>query len=153
MEVTKSCTIDAPVDRVFKLVSDVTAMSKAFPESVLKIEELTENGPELGARYREHRMLGKKEDVIELETTAYVENEYVAMETLAGGSIWRTGWTLAPHGQNTHLSLTMQAEPQAFYARIMNFFMKSALDKGAQEELVKIARGMKRADLRLLQHV
>lgn len=146
MNLTISRKVDAPPDRVFKLVSNIPEMSKAFPDKEVKIEVLTENVTGLGARFREFRRLGKKEDVIELEITEYVPSEHVVSETLAGGSIWQTGFAVVPEGEGTLLTLTMAARPQTIFARIMNLLIKSSLKKGAAEEIDSLKTFCERAE-------
>lgn len=138
MKVEATRKIDAPLDRVFNFVSSVHAMAKAFPDSVIKIETLTEHDRGLGARFRETRLLGKKEDVIVLETIEYIQNERVKSETLTAGSIWHTGFAVKPEGSGTLLTMTMEAEPQNFFARITNLFLGLGAKKGAAEEIDKL---------------
>ena len=68
---------ESPVKEVFGLVSNPLLMSEAFPESVKKMEVLSEHQQGVGARFRETRLLRGREDVIEIETIEYVENEKV----------------------------------------------------------------------------
>ena len=138
MKVATTTKIDAPIDRVFNFVSNVHEMAKAFPDSVIKLETLTENDAGVGARFRETRLLGKKEDVIELETIEYVVNERVKSETLTAGSLWQTGFAVEPEGSGTLLTMTMEAQPQNLFARITNVFLKRSLNKGAAEEIDKV---------------
>lgn len=138
MKVEAARKIDAPIDRVFNFVSNVHEMAKAFPDSVIKIETLSEHDTGQGARFREHRLLGKKEDVIEIETIEFVQNEHVKSVTLTAGSLWYTGFAVEPEGSGTLLTMTMEAQPQNLFARIMNIFLKLGMKKGAAEEIDKL---------------
>ena len=90
MKISVSESIDAPLTEVFGLVSNPLLMSKAFPESVKKMEVLSEHQQGGGARFRETRWLRGREDVIEIETIEYVENEKVLSVAETGGSLWYT---------------------------------------------------------------
>ena len=67
MKISVSESIDAPLTEVFGLVSNPLLMSKAFPESVKKMEVLSEHQQGVGARFRETRFLRGREDVIEID--------------------------------------------------------------------------------------
>ena len=144
MKVTVTRSIAAPVEQVFGMVSSVHEMAKLFPDRVLKIETLSENETGVGARHRELRLLGKREDVVEIETTEYVPNERVVSVADKAGSLWYTGFDLAPEGAGTLVTLTMEAQPKHVFARIMNAFMKSALRKGAATEVDEIKAHLER---------
>ena len=146
MKVEETRKVDAPIEKVFGFVSNVHEMAKAFPDSVIKIEVLSENDTGLGARFREHRLLGKKKDVIELETVEYVLNEKVASETVTAGSLWRTGFAVEPEGSGTLLTISMEAEPQNLFGRILLLLMKSKLKKGGAEEIEKVKAHLERGE-------
>ena len=138
MKISLSESIDAPLTEVFGLVSNPLLMSKAFPESVKKMEVLSAHQQGVGARFRETRLLRGRENVIEIETIEYVENEKVLSVAETGGSLWYTGFAVAPAGIGTVLTVSMEAKASSLVVRIANFFMKPWLKKGGVEELKKI---------------
>jgi carbon monoxide dehydrogenase subunit G len=138
MKISVSETIDAPPADVFKFVSNPVLMSKAFPESVKKMEVLSENDQGVGSRFRETRLLRGREDVIEIETVEYVENEKVLSVAETGGSLWYTGFAVAPVAAGTLLTVSMEAQAKNLFVRIANFCMKPWLKKGGAEEVQAI---------------
>ena len=138
MKISVSESIDVPLTEVFGLVSNPLLMSKAFPDSVKKMEVLSEHQLGVGARFRETRLLHGREDVVEIETVEYVENEKVLSVAETGGSLWYTGFAVAPAGIGTVLTVSMEAKASSLVARIANFFMKPWLKKRGVEELKKI---------------
>ena len=138
MKISVSESIDAPLTEVFGLVSNPLLMSKAFPDSVKKMEVLSEHQLGVGARFRETRLLHGREDVVEIETVEYVENEKVLSVAETGGSLWYTGFAVAPADFGTVLTVSMEAKASSLVARIANFFMKPWLKKGGVEELKKM---------------
>lgn len=131
-------TIDAPVIEVFEFVSNPLLMSKAFPQSVKKMEVLSENQLGVGARFRETRLLRGREDIIEIETVDYVENEKVLSVAEAGGSLWFTCFTVVPAGIGTVLTVSIEAKAKSLAVRAANFCMKPWLKRGGVEELKRI---------------
>jgi len=135
MKMSISDIISAPLEEVFALVSSPVAMARAFPESVKKMEVLSEQRQGLGSRFRETRILRGKEDVIEIEIIEFVPNESVRSVAETGGSIWYTGFGVAPTNGGTQLTISIEARAQSFLMRIANFCMKPWLLNGGKEEM------------------
>ena len=72
-------TIDAPVERVFEVISDISNFSKAVP-AIVRAEILSEVKSGKGTRFREFRRMGGKEVSAELEVTEFVANDRVRIE-------------------------------------------------------------------------
>ena len=106
---------------------------------------LPKSGSQSKPTIHETRLLGKKkkEGVIVLETIEFVENRQSVSETLAAGSFWRTGFQTEPNGSGT---LTMEAVPQNFFARIMNLVIGLGMNKGMAEEIDKVKAHCERAE-------
>lgn len=90
-------SIDAPVERVFRTVADVTQFSQAIPH-VVRVEFLSNVRSGIGARFRETRVTKGVEASTELEVTEYVENDRVRIVSEAGGAVWDTVFTVSPAG-------------------------------------------------------
>ena len=58
--------VDAPLERVFEVVSDIRNFSKAVPH-IIDVQFLTEQTEGVGTRFRETRLLKGKEASTELE--------------------------------------------------------------------------------------
>ena len=135
MKISVSETIDAPLSDVFEFVSNPVLMSKAFPESVKKMEVLSDHEQGVGSRFRETRLLRGREDVVEIETVEYVENEKVLSVADTGGSLWYTGFAVAAGESGTVLTVSMEAQAKSVFVRIANFCMKPWLKKGGAQEM------------------
>ncbi|MGK7312992.1 MAG: SRPBCC family protein [Candidatus Longimicrobiales bacterium M2_2A_002] len=61
-------TIDAPADRVFRVIADIREYSQAQPD-IVGVEFLSDRQYGVGTRFREIRRMGKREATTELEVT------------------------------------------------------------------------------------
>ncbi len=116
---TLTRTIDAPVDRVFETVSDISSFSEAIPE-IVKVEMLSDVHVGVGARFRETRRMGRREHTVELHVTEYEKNDHVRLVSDAGGTIWDTVFTVRPaaDGPGAELTMVMDARPYKVAAKV-----------------------------------
>ena len=80
-------TIDAPVDVVFKAVSEVGNLPNTVPD-IVKVEFLSDVKSGVGTRFRETRLMNGKESMTELEVTEFIDNEHVRMVADSHGTVW-----------------------------------------------------------------
>lgn len=132
--ITISQTIAAPIDRVFQTVADIRQFSRALPH-VMNVEFLTETRTGLGTRFRETRLMNRKEMATELEVTEYVENECVRMIADSHGTVWDSTFTVAPKQSQTILTLTMDARAHKLLPRIMNPLIMGMVKKGVARDM------------------
>ena len=130
--VTRS--IAAPIEKVFDVISGPEGFSKAVPH-IKKIEFLTEQKSGAGTRFKETRLMGKREHTVELAITEFVENERVRMVSDAGGTIWDSVFTLSPKGDQVEMRMAMEAKPHKFMAKVMNFLIRSMVVKGVEADM------------------
>ena len=115
-----SLHIEAPIEQVFVAITNI----EDFPqraESITKIEFLSETKHGVGTKFRETRMMGKKEATAVLEITEFVENEKVRFVSDEGGTIWDTIFKVSPSssGSGTQLDLVMDARPYKLMSKIV----------------------------------
>ena len=110
-------SIDAPVERVFRTVADVTQFSQAIPH-IVRVEFLSNVRSGIGARFRETRMTKGMEASTELEVTEYVENDRVRIVSEAGGAVWDTAFTVSSAAGRTELTMAMDARALKWPAKI-----------------------------------
>ena len=127
-QTTVKTTINASVETVFSVIADCSQFSKAVPH-IIKVEYLSENTTGLGARFRETRLMGKREMSTELKVTEYSNNEYVRMVSDQGGTIWDTLFTVSDNEGQTNLKVVMDARAYKFLARIFNPLIKGMIKK------------------------
>jgi hypothetical protein len=126
-------TIHAPVSRVFTTVAHIEEFSKAIPH-IVKFEYLSESKSGAGTRFRETRLMNGKEMLTELEVKEYVENERVRMVADSHGTVWDSLLTVRPEGENTLLTVTMDAITSRMFNRIMNVLIKGMVRKGMERD-------------------
>lgn len=127
-------TINAPIDVVFKTVSDIRELAKPLPH-VVKYEFLTDVECGLGTRFRETRNMNGKEAVTELEVTEYVDNEHVRMVADSHGAIWDTVFAVAEESEQTRLTLTMDARPYQMMPRLMIPLFNRKIQKSVEHDM------------------
>ncbi len=112
-----TCDIDAPVERVFETVADISNFSNAIPD-IVNVEFVSDIRRGVGARFKETRVMNGRRATTELEVTEFVENERVRLVSDTGGAIWDSVFTVSPAGAGTRLDLVMEIEPQKLSARV-----------------------------------
>lgn len=127
-------TIDAPVDPVFRTVSDIREFSKAVPD-ILGVEFLSETRSGVGTRFRETRRFGKREAVTELEVTELVDDDRVRLVSESGGTVWDSLFTVTATDAGTELELVMDARPRGLLARITTPLLKGVIRKALEKDM------------------
>jgi uncharacterized membrane protein len=79
-------TVDAPIELVFRTISDIENYSNAVSH-IPNVEFLSEMKTGVGTRFRETRLMRGKEASTELEVKEYVENDHVHMVSDSHGTI------------------------------------------------------------------
>ena len=129
-----SRSIDAPVAFVFKAISDIRHFSKAIPH-IAKIEYLTEQQSGVGTRFRETRLMNGKVASTELEVTEFVENERIRLVADSDGTLWDSVFVVKAAGDQTDLTLTMDATPQTMMAKMMAPMTKHIIQKALEDDM------------------
>ena len=127
-------TIEAPLELVFQTVSDVRNFRKAVPH-ILNIDFLTEQQHGVGTRFRETRLMNKREATCELEVTEYVENDRVRMVSDAGGTIWDSVFTVAQKDDHVELRMEMEARPHTLFAKVITPLIRGMVVKGVSADM------------------
>ena len=126
--------IGAPVDVVFRAVTDVEKFSEKNPD-IVKIEMLTEQKSGVGTRFRETRRMKNREGTTELECTEYVENEKVRFVTDQGGTVWDSIYWTKPTEGGTELVLEMDARPHKLMAKIVVPMILGMISKAVEKDM------------------
>ncbi len=112
-------TIQAPAHDVFQSVAHIQDFQKVIPD-IINVQFVSEQTSGVGTRFRETRLMGKREATTELEVTEYVKNERVRLIADAGGTLWDTVFDFKSQGDETHLTMTMESRPYKLLAKIFN---------------------------------
>ena len=132
--ITIQRTINAPIDLVFRTVSDINNYSKAVPD-IVNFEFLSDVKSGVGIRFRETRMMGKKEAMTELEVTEFIKNDRIRMVADSHGTVWDSVFTVKPAEEGTELKLTMDAKAYKLLPKIINPIIKGIIKKGVERDV------------------
>jgi carbon monoxide dehydrogenase subunit G len=116
--VSVNCHIDAPVERVFALASDFPNLAETV-EGITKIEMLTDGPMGIGTRYRETRIMFKRECTEEMEITEFRPNEGYVLIADSHGCIYRSEFTFLPEDGGTKITMAFDAQAHGFLAKLM----------------------------------
>ena len=130
--VTVQRTIDAPINAVFRAVTDIDTLPKVSPE-IVGIELLSESRTGAGTRFRETRRMKNKDVVTEIDFTEFVENDRARTIADGGGAVWNTLFTVRPSGGQTELEIEMVARPYRLMPKIMIPIMRGFFKKGMEK--------------------
>ncbi len=132
---TVTRTIQAPIERVFDTVAHIENFSKAVPH-IVKVEFLSDQRSGVGTRFRETRLMGKKEACTELEVTEYVENDHIRIVTDTHGTVWDTVFTVKPaSGGGVDLTMVMDANAHKFLPKLINPLIKGMIQKVIEKDM------------------
>ena len=129
-----SRSIDAPVDLVFRTVSDIRNFREAVPH-ITNVVFLSEQQFGVGTRFRETRMMNGREQSVDLEVTEYIANDRVRMVSDAGGTIWDSLFSVSQVAHIVELKLQMEIRPYRLFARIMNVLIRQMVVKGVESDM------------------
>ena len=110
-------TIAASIEEVFDCVAHIDRFREAIPH-ILEVEHLNEITAGVGARFRETRVMGKREATTELEVTEYEAPRLVRLVFDTGGAVWDTTFSLSELGASTRMEMVMEARPHSLLARL-----------------------------------
>lgn len=146
MDVRVEVTIDAPRDRVWAAITDFENATKRI-RAIETIEILERPSAGLvGLKWRETRTMFGKQATETMWITEAVEPQFYETRAESHGSIYRSRLALDERDGRTVLSMSLAAEPQGFFARIMaatvgRLFLGSTR-KALQQDLEDIRRSV-----------
>ena len=126
--------IAAAADQVFTTVSDPERYAEAI-EGVVSVEVLSDSKSGVGARFRQTRLINKKELVTDIEVTEFVENSRIQFRSESSGCRWDTAFSLGAAPWPSELTITMDAsayklEPTPINLHVMGL-VGGAVEKDA----------------------
>lgn len=127
-------TINAPVEEVFDTVAHIQNFQKAIPH-ITNVEILSDVGSGVGTRFRETRLMGKREATAEMEVTEYEKGERVRVVSDTHGTVWDSLFTLKPDGDGTHMEFVMEATPYKLFQKLMVPLTKGFVAKAIEMDM------------------
>lgn len=132
-----SLQISADPARVYQIITDIEGAPKHTPD-ILRIQMLTPGPLAVGSRWNETRKMMNKEVTLPIWVTELRPGEgySVACETMKVKYVTR--FDIEPLINGCLLSLTMDAAPETFMAKLMMNMAKGAMDKAIFKDLESI---------------
>ena len=129
--------IDAPADLVFAAVSDLPGAPKRI-RAIRRVEVLTPGPVRVGTRFRETRVMFKREATQEMTVVALEPGRLLAFGADSCGCRVRGEFRVHPAGDVTDLEMALQAEPLTWLARVVAFLTKpmiASCRKSSEQDL------------------
>jgi len=110
--------VAAEPERVFAAYADIPNAAKHI-EGIIRVEMLT-NGPVgVGTRFRETRMMFKKEHNEEMEVTAFSPGRSYSVTCESCGSVTECQFTFSKANGGTQVDMQMTCRPVTLFAKLM----------------------------------
>ena len=129
-----SRTIDAPIDRVFRVISEPEQFQQAVPH-ITNVEFLTASRSGVGTRFKETRLMHGRESSVELEVLEYAHNDRIRLVSDAGGTVWDSLFTVSEENGKVTLHLQMDIRPHTLMARLTTPIFKGMVAKGVEADM------------------
>ena len=139
-----SLDIEAPVATVFGALANI----ETFPdraEAIAAVEILSDQKFGVGTRFRETRIMNRREAIAELEVTEQVDNERIRMVCDQGGTVWDTVFLVSPSGEGTRLEMTMDAKPHKLMAKLTVPIINMMIKKFVRQDMEELKAWCERA--------
>lgn len=129
--------INRPVEAVFAACTDLRRAPDRI-SAITKVEILTDGPIGEGTRFRETRIMFRKEASEEMTIVEFVPNDRYVMTAESCGCRYRTTFRFRPVGEGTEVEMEFLAKPVTLLARIvapMMFFMSGMVRKCVEQDL------------------
>jgi carbon monoxide dehydrogenase subunit G len=124
--------VEAPPETVFATAADF-ARAAEFVRGIAKVEMLTDGPVGVGTRFRETRIMFKREATEEMEVTAFDPPRSYALGCENHGCRYHTEITFTPNGSGTDVEMVFDATPLTVLAKVMAVAMSPMMKKLAEE--------------------
>ena len=123
--------VKAPPEKVFEVAADFPNAAE-FINGISKMEMLTEEPVRVGTRFRETRVMFKREATEEMEITAFDPPRSYALGCVSHGCRYHTVMSFTRHDGGTDLEMNFQATPLTLFAKVMSVVMSPMMKKLAE---------------------
>ena len=110
--------VAAPPERVFALASDFPNAADHV-EAIVRVEMLTDGPVGVGTRFRETRVMFKKEASEEMEVVEFEPPSRYVVTADSHGARYRTTFSFEPERGGTRVGFEFHAEPYTMAAKLM----------------------------------
>ena len=118
--------IKAPIEQVFARASDFAALAETIA-GIERVEMLTDGPVGQGTRFRETRMMFGRESTEEMEVVEFEPPRRYALGCENHGCRYHSELRFEEREAGTEVTMTFEAEPLTFFAKIMAFLTRPLL--------------------------
>ena len=118
MEIRVSRLIQAPIDRVFDVFSDITRIEERI-SGITKVDILSDTTGGIGTRWRETRIMFGQEATEEMEISAFRPNQSYEVVAASRGSEYHTIYTFTEQNGGTLVEMIFSGKAVSFMAKLM----------------------------------
>lgn len=118
-----STRIDAPVDKVFAACTDFANLAHRI-DAIQRIEMLNDGPVGVGTRFRETRVMFKREATEEMEVSAFETGRSYTLACDSCGCAYEFTHRFKRDGDATLIEMDMKTRPISFFAKLMSPFGK-----------------------------
>lgn len=119
METRLDTIVDAPVETVFTLASDVPNYDKHI-RGITRVKLLTDGPIGVGTRFAETRLMFGREHTETMEITQFEPDRRFTLVANSCGCRYESAFDFAPVDHKTRLTFSFSATPLTFMARLMS---------------------------------
>ncbi len=112
-------TVHAPIEKVFATFTDLRGAANHI-NGITKLEVLTDGPIGVGTKFRETRIMFKKEATEELEITSFEPNQSYSVGSHSCGAEFKTTFRFIPKGDSTEVLLNINCKPVTLFAKIVS---------------------------------
>jgi hypothetical protein len=124
--------INAPRETVFARASDF-ATAPNHIRGIKKVEMLTAGPVGKGTRFRETRIMFKREATEEMEVIAFDPPSGYVLGCESCGCRYRSEFRMTPRAGGTEVQMDFNVQPLTLFAKIMGFLMKPMMKMCVKE--------------------
>lgn len=133
-----STHVAAPLERTFQVFTEIDQAAERIP-GITQLEMLSEGPFGEGTRWRETRVIMKKEATEEMWVTGFQPPHRYTVEAESHGTHYETLFQFEPEGDGTKVTWNFKGTPQTFGAKLtaplFGFFFKGMMKRCMHEDL------------------
>lgn len=115
---TVNLQVNAPIEKVFEVFTELDKAEERIP-GITKLELLTEGPVGVGTRWRETRVMFKKEAAEEMWITGFHPPSRYMVEANSHGMLYETLFEFDASGSGTQVTWTFTGTPQTLGTKMM----------------------------------
>ena len=142
MEIRLSQLVNAPVEKVFDVFSDISQAENRI-EGITKIEMLSDVTSGVGTRWRETRILFGREATEEMEISAYSPNQSYEVVAESRGMKYHSIYRFTPSADGTQVEMVFSGTATTLATRLMSllgFLFQGATRKALEADMVALKK-------------